>query len=332
MTSGKNFKNNVKRRRLLRRATFLTLLVLLAIVLTLFWFARPYDVDFDEARSKIPHAEYSHFANLGQVRIHYQEKGTGVPLLLIHGFSSSTFSWKDIFEQLSNSFRVIAVDLKGHGFSGKPDGDYTRRAQAALIVQLLDYLSIDKAWLVGNSMGGEIALNVAVLNGHRVAGLILIDSGGVNVEGEQSLAPSYMRIPVIGRLLIALALTSDRLVRRGLEKSFFDDSKVTEERVAAYHRPLKTRGGQLAAVRARMQANQFPIEQQLNTLTVPTLIIWGAEDVVVPPAAGRKMNGLIAASKLIIIENCGHTPQEERPERVLEEIHKFVSPLQSFYE
>ena len=302
----------------------LTILVFLAILLAVFWFARPYDVDFDEARANIPFAEYSHFVNLGQVRIHYQEKGTGVPLLLIHGFSSSTFSWKDIFEQLSRNFRVIAVDLKGHGFSDKPDGDYTRRAQAALIVQLLDYLKIEKAWLVGNSMGGEIALNVALLNGHRVAGLILIDSGGINVEGGQSLAPSYIRIPVLGRLLVALALTSDRLVRRGLEKSFFDDSKVTDERIAAYHRPLKTRGGQLAGVRARMQAGQFPVEPQLDRVKVPTLIIWGADDIVIPPAAGRRMNALIAASKLVIIENCGHTPQEERPERVLEEIQKFV--------
>lgn len=314
--------SNVIRRRLLR--PFLTILVFLAIVLTVFWFARPYDVDFDEARSNIPFAEYSHFANLGDVRVHYQEKGTGTPLLLIHGYTSSAFTWKDVFEPLSQSFRVIAVDLKGHGFSGKPDGDYTRRAQAELIVQLLDYLKIEKAWLVGNSMGAEVALNVAVLNGHRVAGLVLIDSAGINVEGVQSVAPAYMRIPILGRLLIALALTSDRLVRSGLEKSLFDDSKVTEERVAAYHRPLKTRGGQLAAVRARMQANQFPIEQQLDRVKLPTLILWGADDVVIPPTAGRKLNTLIAASKLVIIDNCGHTPQEEQPERVLDEIHKFV--------
>lgn len=318
--------NDVTRRRLFRPANFLKFLVFLVILLTVFWFARPYDTDFDEARAKIPFAEYSHFANLGPVRIHYQEKGTGVPLLLIHGFTSSAFSWKDVFEPLSHSFRVIAVDLKGHGFSGKPDGDYTRRAQAALIVQLLDYLKIDKAWLVGNSMGAEVALNVAVLNGHRVAGLILIDSAGINVEGTQSVAPTYMRIPVLGRLLVALALTSDRLVRGGLEKSFFDDSKITEDRVAAYHRPLKTRGGQLAAVRSRMQAGEFPIEQQVDKVTVPTLIIWGAEDNLIPLAAGRKLNALIPASKLVIIENCGHTPQEEQPERVLEEIQKFVKP------
>ena len=312
----------MKRRRLLK--TFLKILVVLAILLTVFWFARPYDVNFDEARSKIPFAEYSHFVNLGGVKIHYQEKGTGVPLLLIHGFTSSTFSWKDVFEPLSHSFRVIAVDVKGHGFSDKPDGDYTRRAQAALVVQLLDYLKIDKAWLVGNSMGAEIAVNVALLNGNRVAGLVLIDSSGVNVEGGESLAPAYIKIPVLGRLFVALALTSDRLVRSGLKKSFYDDSKITEDRVDVYYRPLKTRSGQLAAVRARTQAGQFPIEPQLDKVTVPTLIIWGAEDIVIPVAAGRKMNALIPGSKLVIIDHCGHTPQEEQPARVIEEIQRFV--------
>ena len=152
------------------------------------------------------------------VRIHYQEKGTGTPLVLIHGYTSSTYSWKDVFEPLATSFHVIAIDLKGFGFSGKPDGDYTRRAQAVLVAHLLEHLKIDNAWLCGNSMGGEVALNVAVANPQRVAGLILIDSAGVEVPGSGSLAPSYLLIPVVGRVLTALALRSDKLVREGLEK------------------------------------------------------------------------------------------------------------------
>lgn len=191
------------------------------------------------------------------MRVHYQEKGTGTPLVLIHGYTSSVFSWKDVFEPLSKNFHVIAVDLKGFGFSGKPDGDYTRRAQATLVAHLLDYLKIDDAWLCGNSMGGDVSLNLAVQNPKHVAGLILIDSGGVKVEGSGSLAPSYLLIPVVGRALTALALRSDKLVREGLEKSFYDQTKITDERVASYYRPLQTRGGQLAAVRARTQADQF---------------------------------------------------------------------------
>ena len=303
----------------------LALMAIAAIALTVFWFARPADVSFDEVRASVPNSAYSHFADVDGVRVHYQEKGTGTPLILIHGFSSSTYSWKDLFEPLSKSFRVIAVDLKGFGFSSKPDGDYTRRAQAILVGHLLDYLKIEKAWLAGNSMGGEVSLNFALQNPARVAGLILIDSAGVSVPGGNSLTPGYVRVPVVGPVLIALALTSDRLVRQGLEKSFYDDAKITDERVAAYYRPLTTRGGQLAAGRARMQAGQFPIEPDLNRIRVPTLIIWGAEDALIPLAAGRKMNSLIKDSKLVIIEKCGHVPQEELPERVFDEMTKFIA-------
>jgi pimeloyl-ACP methyl ester carboxylesterase len=302
----------------------LVLVVLAAIALTVFWFARPADVSFDEVRAGVPHSEYSHFAEIDGVRLHYQEKGTGTPLVLIHGYTSSTYSWKEVFEPLAKSFHVIAVDLKGFGFSSKPDGDYTRRAQALLVTHLLDHLQLDKVWLCGNSMGGEVALNFALQNAGRVTGLILIDSAGVVVPGAGSLAPGYLLIPGVGRVLMALALTSNKLVREGLEKSFYDDALVTDERVAYYHRPLKTRGGQLAALRARTQWSMFPVEPDLNKIAAPTLIIWGAQDELIPLAAGRKMSSLIKGSKLSIFENCGHLPQEEMPARVVEELTRFI--------
>ncbi len=302
----------------------LVLVAIGAIAFIVFWFARPADVSFDEVRAGIPNAEYSHFADIDGVRIHYQEKGMGTPLVLLHCFTSSTYSWKDVFEPLSHNFRVIAVDLKGFGFSGKPDGDYSRRAQATLVGRLLDYLKIEKAWLCGSSMGGEIALNFALQNPQRVDGLILIDSAGVNVTGSGSLAPGYLLLPVVGRAVTALALTSDKLVRQGLEKSFYDQTKVTNERVAYYYRPLKTRGGQLAAVRARTQANEFPVEPELERISMPTLIIWGAQDALIPLEAGIKMNKLIKESRLVIFDSCGHLTQEEMPARVVDEITKFI--------
>jgi len=303
----------------------LALIVVAAVAFTAFWFARPADVSFEQARASFPHAEYSHFADIDGLRIHYQEKGAGQPLVLIHGFTSSTYSWHDVFEPLAQKFHVIAVDLKGFGFSGKPDGDYTRRAQARVVIGLLDYLKLDSAWLCGNSMGGEVALNIAALNPQRVAGLILIDSAGVEVPGSGSLAPGYLLLPVVGRVLTALSLTTDRLVRQGLEKSFYDRSLVTNERVANYYRPLKTRDGQLAALRARTQADQFPVEPEIGKLTMPALIIWGAQDELIPLEAGRKMNSLIRGSELVVLDHCGHVPQEEQPDRVVGEITRFIA-------
>ena len=309
-------------KRLLKLA--LALIVIMAVALTIFWFARPADVSFDEVRASVPNSDYSHFADIDGVRIHYQEKGTGTPLILIHGYTSLTYTWKEVFEPLSKSFRVIALDLKGFGFSSKPDGDYTRRAQAVLVAHLLDQLHIEKAWLCGSSMGGEVALNVAVVNPQRVAGLILIDSAGVEVPGRATLTPGYLLIPGIGRLLIALSLTSDKLVRQGLEKSFYDHSKITDDRVANYYRPLKTRGGQLAALRARAQWSLLPVEPNLDKIHVRTLILWGMHDQLIPLAAGRKLNSLIKDSTLVILDNCGHLPQEEMPARVVEEMTKFI--------
>jgi len=303
----------------------LALVVIGAVALTAFWFSRPVDVAFDEVRAGVPNSDYSHFIEIDGVKIHYQDKGTGTPLVLLHGYTSSTYSWKDVFEPLAKKFRVIAVDLKGFGLSGKPDGDYTRRAQAILIAHLLTQLKIDKAWLCGSSMGGEVALNVALAYPERVAGLILIDSGGVQVPGGSSVAPSYLLIPVVGRVLTALALSSDKLVREGLEKSFYDRSKVTNERVAAYYQPLKTRGGQLAALRARTQAGQFPVEPELGRINVDTLILWGAQDALIPVAAGQKLNATIKRSKLVTFENCGHLPQEEMPARVVDEVTGFIA-------
>lgn len=302
----------------------IVLIVFPVTILSAFWFSRPADISFEQLKSTVPNSQYSKFVDVGDIRVHYQERGAGTTLVLIHGFSSSVYTWKDEFEALSEKYHVIALDLKGFGFTSKPDGDYSRRAQGELVNLFLEQLNIDKAWFVGNSMGGETALNIAVYHPEKVLGLVLIDSAGIQVPGRASLAPAYLQIPVVGRLLTALALTSDKLVREGLQKSYYDDSKVTDDRVAYYYQPLKTSGGQLAATRARTQFGDFPIENKLDAIKVPTLIIWGDQDELSPLEAGRKLNSLIAGSKLVVFENCGHVPQEEVPVRVIGEIAGFI--------
>src|SRR6266511_2691098 len=276
----------------------LAAIAVLLVAFTIFWFARPADVDFGEARALVPNAAYSRFADVDGVRIHYQEKGAGAPLVLIHGYTSSTFSWKDVFDPLSQQFRVIAVDLK-----------------------------VDRAILCGSSMGGEVSMNVAVRNPNRVSALILVDSGGVTVSGGGSVTPGVAEWPVVGPAIAALALTSDSLVRDGLRKSFYDDSMVTDEQVAAYYRPLKTRGGQRAAYLARVQAGLNPVEPEINKIKQPTLIVWGAEDELIPLEAGRRLNSLIAGSRLVVFDKCGHLPQAEMPERFASEVRGFVKSL-----
>ena len=309
-------------RRLIK--ILIVIVAVLAIAFTVFWYWRPADVSFEDLRATVPHVEYSKFADVDNVHLHYQERGAGTTLVLIHGFSSSTYTWKDTFDDLSEKYHVIAVDLKGFGFSSKPDGDYSRRAQANLVADLLDQLNLGPVWVVGNSMGGEIALNLALFHRDRVLGLVLLDSGGISLPGTTSLTPWYIKIPLLGRALVALAMTSDRLVRDGLAKSYYDQSKISEDEIKYYYQPLGTRDGQFAATSARLQSGLYPIEDQLNKIRVPTLIIWGEDDQLIPVEAARVINSRIRGSRLIVLPNCGHVPQEELPQAASKAVMDFI--------
>ncbi len=303
------------------------LIALLVVGLTIFWFSRPLDVDFEAVRSQVPHAEFSHFADLDGLRVHYQEAGAGLPLVFVHGLMSSTFDWKDVLPLLSNRFHVIALDLKGFGFTAKPSGDYTLGTQADLVVRLLDHLQIEKAALCGQSMGGDVVLHVAVKHPARVSALILVDSTGVEIRDGKPPNPGYTRWPVIGPLITALALSSDAVVRDGLRRCYHDKAKVTEERVAACYRVLKTRAGLSAAMATQAQAALDLTEPMIASLGQPTLILWGAQDDLVPLEAGKKFNKLIPGSRLVVFEQCGHAPQNEMPERFVKEVSEFLASL-----
>ena len=114
-------------------------------------------------------------------------------------------------------------------------------------------------------------------------------------------------------------------MREGLKKSTFDDAKISDEKVAYFHQFLKTRSGQNAAREARLQAELYPVENELGKINVPALLIWGAEDELIPLQAGKSMKEKIKSSKLVIFKNCGHLPQEEMPEKVLTEMTSFTS-------
>jgi len=303
----------------------LLLLVAAAMAFAVFWYSRPADLNFEEFRAAIPHAAASRFADVeGIGRIHYQEKGTGRALVLIHGNNSSTYSWADVFDEFAREFRVVALDLKGFGFTAKPEGDYSIEAQAALVVRLLDRLGVERAALCGSSMGGAVALAVAVNYPQRVDSLILVGSSAFTETRGESLAPAYLRWPYVGGAITALALASDSVVRDGLRRSFHDESKVTEERVAAYYRPLRTRGGQRAARLVREQRDYTRIENALDKIRRPTLLIWGAHDRLNLLEDGRRLQAKIRGAQLVVFENCGHLPQEEMPAAFAREVSSFM--------
>jgi pimeloyl-ACP methyl ester carboxylesterase len=303
----------------------LLLCVAAAMAFAVFWYARPADLNFEEFRAVVPHAAASRFVDVeGVGRVHYQEKGRGRALVLIHGNNSSAYSWADVFDGLASEFRVVALDLKGFGFTSKPEGDYHIETQAALVVRLMDRLGIERATLCGSSMGGAVALAAAINYPGRVDALVLVGSSAFSETRGAALAPAYLRWPYIGGTVTALALTSDSLVRDGLRKSFHDESKVTAERVAAYYRPLRTRDGQRAARLVREQRDYSRIENSLDRIHQPALLIWGAEDRLNPLEDGRRLHAKLANSQLVVYARCGHLPQEEMPERFAREVSGFM--------
>lgn len=294
-------------------------------VLTIFWFVRPADIRLEELPSPIPHQAYSHFASVDQIRLHYQEKGAGPALVLIHGYGASTQDWSAVFEPLAERFRVLAVDLKGFGFSDKPAGDYTIPAQAALVMKWLEQLGVQRAALCGNSMGGAVALFCALNEPSRVERLILVDSVASNQAAlESGLVPPLLLKPVIGPILGALALTTPELVQAGLQRSIYDKSLATPERLESYYRPLRTRHGQRAALAVARQWDLSTLERNLHRVQLPTLIIWGANDELIPLSHGRWIHQQISGSQLVVFPQCGHVPQIEKPREFVQAVTQFM--------
>ncbi len=291
---------------------------------------RPRDVDWRTNRELVFHSEYSRFANVNGQRVHFQDGGDldGVPLLLIHGFASSTLVWSKVFLPLAEAgFRVIALDLLGHGYSEKPrQADYTIETQAAMIVGLLDKLEISSAIVVGSSYGGAVAATCALDYPDRVEKLVLV--GAVSNNDPRRFA--LMRLfgsPLVGDVIAPLLIGSRRLLRMRMKRVYDRHSWVLDEsRVEARHRPLRTRATQRAIIRTVRRWNAERVSSDAHRITQPTLLVWGETDQEVPLRNGKRLQQEIAGSRLMIFRECGHLPHEEYPDAFAHLLAHFCAP------
>jgi len=256
------------------------------------------------------------FVDVDGVRTRYVVKGEGEQtIIMIHGFSSSLYSWRACLDPLSKHFCVIALDLKGFGYSEKPPSEYSITEYVEFVIRFMDSLGIDTATLCGNSMGGNIAWRTALKYPERVDKLILVDSAGY--PSERTGLPFFMKL---GRLpgahrLFSLIVTQGR-IRESLESAYYDDSNVTEKTVDTYYYATRTDGAMHAPL-ARIRGRRSSIEKwqpRISELKLPTLIVWGTEDTWIPPEDAHRFHHDITGSELILIPECGHVPQEETPE------------------
>lgn len=315
-------------KRLLAGTVTLIVLALLVIVISV--------VRFDVPREQLV-GKYaggaSQFATLPSgASAHIRDEGnpSGPVLVLIHGSNASLHTWEPWVAELGGTYRTVSMDLPGHGLTGRvPGDDYSREAMAAFVIEIMDALGIERFAVAGNSMGGGVSAMIALEHPERVSALILVNSAGIPVERNANDVPLAFRLagmPVIGKVLRYVLPRS--VVEEGLKKVFVDQSKVTDEMVARYL-DLSLHEGNRDATRIRFAQNaardEVAFAARLGEISMPTLIMWGDQDGLIPVAAAHEFQARIPHAELVIYENVGHVPMEEVPEESAAAVAAFLA-------
>jgi pimeloyl-ACP methyl ester carboxylesterase len=259
---------------------------------------------------------------------------TGEPLLAIHGLGASMYSWREFVKEKNTfpGYQIFLIDLKGAGNSLKPhDKNYSILTQRDLVYQLIQEQNLKNLTLVGNSYGGAVSLIVAIKlieqNPGLLSKLILIDSGGYNL-----LLPWYLKLlrtPVLGWLALHI-LSPRQAADTVLKNAYYNDHLITPEQIAAYAEPIGSPGGRYALLQTAkgvIPKNIDKIIAQYPSINVPTFILWGLDDKVIPLKIGEMLHAAIPGSRLELINECGHVPQEEKPEETICWMRDFLGLL-----
>jgi len=266
------------------------------------------------------------------IELYHESFGEGRPLLCIHGFGASLYSWRNFIGPLSKDNQLILIDLKGCGKSPKPnDTKYSPLDHAELIHQFILKHDLKNLTLVGNSLGGALSLLVTIIlmeTGElaRLKSIILIDAGAY-----KEYIPFYLRLLSVPILNLPAYLLPSRLIaERVLRMAYYDPNKITEEQIASYAAPLSKPGARHALLETAQQLvppNFDELVAKYKDIKVPTLIIWGRQDKLIPLKVGELLDRDIPNSTLKVIDECGHAPQEEKPDETIGLVVDFLNSL-----
>jgi len=268
----------------------------------------------------------SKFMDILGMKVHYRDEGVAtdsVPLILLHGMSSSLNTWDSVVIDLKPHKRVISLDLPGFALTGpSPENSYNFPYYSKFIDSFTTRLQIKRFILVGNSMGGAISWNYALHNPSRLAKMVLIDAAGYPKKGESgSLGFKLASTPVINNLL--LYVTPKALVRKSLETVYFDQSRVTDAQVERFHDVAIREGNREAALQI-FKGSFKGDPKQIKSIKTPTLILWGDKDNLIGVNNVDNFLRDIQGSKADIYKSIGHVPMEEVPGKVAASILGFV--------
>jgi pimeloyl-ACP methyl ester carboxylesterase len=285
-------------------------------------------VRWEDVAGLVPHSERSRFVNVDGIRLHYQEFGDAAspPVILLHGYTASLFVWKTAAPLLADAgLRVIAVDMVGFGYSEKPRSfEYSIQSQARMITRFMDRLGIGKAVIVGSSYGGAVAATMALDDAERVEKLVLVDA----VINDDLTSHPILRLgalPFIGEILTPFVSDSRLFLRHRMHGTLAKANHhlINDERIDGVRRPLLAADGHhsLLATSRAWSANR--IERDARLIKQRTLIVWGEEDAVIPIKDAYKLRDTVPDSRLVVLKDCGHVPQEERSGLFVEFVSDF---------
>jgi len=273
----------------------------------------------------------SQFIAVDGMQVHLRDEGPRddpVPLVLLHGTSASLHTWDGWAQSLSGTRRVIRFDLPAFGLTGpQPQNDYSIAAYVRLVGHVMDTLGIQKFVLAGNSLGGQIAWGTALAMPERVSKLVLVDSAGYPLQSTS--VPIGFRIARTPGLRVLMEHVLPRgVVDSSVRNVYGDPSKVTSELVDRYY-DMTLRAGNRQALAFRLDQRLSGDEASIRNLKVPTLILWGAKDRLIPLDTARQFASDIQGSRLVVFDDLGHVPQEENAEKTVEAFKAFLALRQA---
>lgn len=318
--------------------TFLSITGLF-FVLTMIVFVAPVFIPVPELENtKPPNAladADSKFVDVMDIEIHYKQDGSGDrEIVLLHGFGASVFSWRKVMSPLSEHGQVTAYDRPAFGLTERPDLDeweglnpYSIENQPEILVSFLDKLNIDRAVLIGNSAGGTLAVQTALDYPERVTSLILVDPAIINTGGTPGFLDSLLKLPQIDRIGPLISRLFLSRGRDALERAWHDPSKITEDDIKGYTKIMLVNDWDRAFWEFVRSSNRLQVADRLDELDLPVLVISGDDDRLVPPGDSREVSETIPGSEFVLLDQCGHVPQEECPDALFDAVSEFLEDL-----
>ena len=305
-------------------AFFLALLA--ALVAALAWTWAP-DRGVDTLKARWAPAP-SHFVTLQGMQVHVRDEGPRddpIPIVLIHGTSASLHTWDGWVAALSPHRRVIRMDLPGFGLTGPaPDADYSMTRYSGFMRDLLDLLKLNEVVMAGNSLGGGIAWQTALAHPTRVRQLILVDATGYPLQ-PQSMPIGFRLAQIAWLAPVTQKILPRSMIEASVRNVYGQPDKVSPALVNRYYE-LTLREGNRASLTQRFQyrSNDAALAGQISQLRLPTLVLWGSEDRLIPPDHAQRFQQAIAGSELQVFEGLGHVPHEEDPQATVQAVNNFL--------